>query len=172
MLWKCSEFHMEPPLIWLVQNNSYPCIWMHVFDIILHLIWYTLYSLLVTCYFSLAYCYFFPTSCYFLLVTRYSLLFTRYSLPFILTRYFFTHYLLLKWRHLKMLVVAVISWIFLKLYHLKYHCVKCVQMRSFFLSVFSRIRTEYGEIRSISPYSVRIQENTDQKKHHIWTLLT
>ena len=25
------------------------------------------------------------------------------------------------------------------------HCVKCVQMRSFFWSVFSRIRTEYGE---------------------------
>ena len=25
------------------------------------------------------------------------------------------------------------------------------------------IRTEYGEIRSISPYSVRIRENTDQK---------
>ena len=31
-----------------------------------------------------------------------------------------------------------------------------------FWSVFSRIRTEYGEIRSISPYSVRIRENKDQ----------
>ena len=31
-----------------------------------------------------------------------------------------------------------------------------------FSSVFSRIRTEYGKIMSISPYSVRIQENTDQ----------
>ena len=29
--------------------------------------------------------------------------------------------------------------------------------------VFSRIRTEYGEIRSISPYPLRIRENTDQK---------
>ena len=29
--------------------------------------------------------------------------------------------------------------------------------------VFSRIRTEYGGIRSISPYSVRMQENTDHK---------
>ena len=29
--------------------------------------------------------------------------------------------------------------------------VKSVQMRSFFWSVFSRIWTEYGEIRSISP---------------------
>ena len=31
---------------------------------------------------------------------------------------------------------------------------KCVQIRNFFWSVFSRIRTEYGEIRSISetPY--------------------
>ena len=33
----------------------------------------------------------------------------------------------------------------------------------FFWSVFSRIGTEYGEIRSISPYLVRMQENTDQK---------
>ena len=28
------------------------------------------------------------------------------------------------------------------------HCVKCVQIRSFFWSIFSRNRTEYGEIRS------------------------
>ena len=33
----------------------------------------------------------------------------------------------------------------------------------FFWSVFSRIRTEYGEIRSVSPYSVQMRENTDQK---------
>ena len=33
----------------------------------------------------------------------------------------------------------------------------------FFWSVSSRIRIEYGDIRSISPYSVRIWENTDQK---------
>ena len=31
-----------------------------------------------------------------------------------------------------------------------------------FQSVFPRIRTEYGEIRSISPYSVRMRENMDQ----------
>ena len=31
-----------------------------------------------------------------------------------------------------------------------------------FWSVFSRIRTEYGEIRSISLYSVQMRENTDQ----------
>ena len=41
-------------------------------------------------------------------------------------------------------------------------CVKSVQMRSSFWSIFSRIRTEYGEILRISPYSVRIRENTDQ----------
>ena len=52
------------------------------------------------------------------------------------------------------------------------HCVKCVQIRSFFWSVFSRIQTEHGEIRSISPYLVRIRENTDQKKLRIWTLFT
>ena len=33
----------------------------------------------------------------------------------------------------------------------------------FFWSAFSRIWTEYGEIRSISPYSVRMRENADQK---------
>ena len=43
---------------------------------------------------------------------------------------------------------------------------------SFFWSVFSRIRTEYGEIQSISPYSVQMRENTDQKKLRIWTLFT
>ena len=31
-----------------------------------------------------------------------------------------------------------------------------------FWSVFSRIQTEYGEIRSIFPYSVRMRKNTDQ----------
>ena len=52
------------------------------------------------------------------------------------------------------------------------HCVKSVQIRSFFWSVFSCIRTEYGDFRIKSLYSVRIQENTDQKKLHIWTLFT
>ena len=33
----------------------------------------------------------------------------------------------------------------------------------FFWSVFFRIQTEYGELQSISPYSVRMRENTDQK---------
>ena len=31
-----------------------------------------------------------------------------------------------------------------------------------FWSAFSRIRTEYGEIPRISPYSVRMRENADQ----------
>ena len=41
-------------------------------------------------------------------------------------------------------------------------CEKC-PYSVFFWSVFSRIRTKYGEIQSISPYSVRLRENTDQK---------
>ena len=41
---------------------------------------------------------------------------------------------------------------------------KGVQKRSFFGSVFSRIGTESGEILRISPYSVRMLENKDQKK--------
>ena len=43
------------------------------------------------------------------------------------------------------------------------NCVKSVQIRSYFWSVFSCIRTEYGKILRISPYSVKIQENTEQK---------
>ena len=43
-----------------------------------------------------------------------------------------------------------------------HHCVKSVQIRIFFWFVFSRIRTECGKIRSISPYSVQIRENADQ----------
>ena len=52
------------------------------------------------------------------------------------------------------------------------HCVKSVQTMSFSWSIFSGIRTEYREIRSISPYSVRMPENMDQKKLRIWTLFT
>ena len=33
----------------------------------------------------------------------------------------------------------------------------------FFWPVFSHVRTEYGEILNISPYSIRMQENKDQK---------
>ena len=40
-------------------------------------------------------------------------------------------------------------------------CKKCPYLE-LFCSVFSRIRTEYGEIRSISPYSVvQMRENAD-----------
>ena len=49
-------------------------------------------------------------------------------------------------------------------------CVKNVLIRRFFWYVFSRFRTEYGEIRSISPYSVRMRKNTDQKKFCFLTL--
>ena len=38
----------------------------------------------------------------------------------------------------------------------------------FFWFVFSRLRTEYGEIVRISPYSVRMRENTDQKNCEYW----
>ena len=43
------------------------------------------------------------------------------------------------------------------------HCVKCDQIRSFFWSIFSRIRTKYGEI---------LRQNTDWKKLRIWALFT
>ena len=51
-------------------------------------------------------------------------------------------------------------------------CVKIVQKRSFFSSVFYRIMTEYGEILRISLHLVRMRENTDQKKLCFWTLFT
>ena len=38
---------------------------------------------------------------------------------------------------------------------------KCLYSELFW-SVFSRIRTEHEEILRMSPYSVRMQENTDQ----------
>ena len=52
------------------------------------------------------------------------------------------------------------------------HDVKSVQIRSFFWSLFFHIQSEYGEILCISPYSVRVRENTDQKTLRIWTLFT
>ena len=60
----------------------------------------------------------------------------------------------------------------LAIYRRKHLCVKSVQIRSFFWSAFSRIWTKYGEIIRISPYSVRMRKNTDQKKLLIWTLFT
>ena len=38
--------------------------------------------------------------------------------------------------------------------------------------LFSCIWPKYRDLRRNSPYSVRIQENTDQKKFRIWTLFT
>ena len=52
------------------------------------------------------------------------------------------------------------------------HCMKSVQILSFFWSVFCSIQTKYGDLPRKSPYSVRILENTDQKKLCIWTLFT
>ena len=63
-------------------------------------------------------------------------------------------------------------------------CIKSVQIRSFFWSVFCRIRTEYGEIRSRRknlklhwlkrPETVPQKRNLEQKinysKPHIWNL--
>ena len=48
--------------------------------------------------------------------------------------------------------------------HLKLGASRCKRCpySELFWSVFSNMRTEYGEIRSIFPYSVRMRENTDQ----------
>ena len=54
---------------------------------------------------------------------------------------------------------------FIKIWHFNshIHCVKKCPYSQFFWSIFSRSRTKYGEIQIISPYSVQMQENTDQK---------
>ena len=52
------------------------------------------------------------------------------------------------------------------------HWVKSIQIQSFFWTAFSCVQTEYGDLQSKYPYSVRKQENTDQKKLRIWTLFT
>ena len=49
---------------------------------------------------------------------------------------------------------------------------KSFQVRSFSWSIFSCIRTEYGDLLSKSPYSVQIKQNMDQKKLRIWKLFT
>ena len=53
-----------------------------------------------------------------------------------------------------MFQVCILSWT----YSLREKC----PYSELFWSAFSRIRTEYGEMRSIFPYSVRMRENTDQ----------
>ena len=56
--------------------------------------------------------------------------------------------------------------------YIQYTAWKVSKYGVFFWSVFPCIWNEYGDLRSKSPYSVRIQENTDQKKLRIWTLFT
>ena len=43
------------------------------------------------------------------------------------------------------------------------HCVKSVRNRSFSDPYFTRNSSEYGMMWTISPYSIRMQENKDQK---------
>ena len=47
------------------------------------------------------------------------------------------------------------------------YCAKSFQMRGFFWSVFYRIWTEYGDLRS----KVQIRENMNQEKLRNWTFL-
>ena len=54
-----------------------------------------------------------------------------------------------------------LAWVTEIIYPPNYHYVKCPYSKLFW-SVFPRIRTEYGEILRISPYSVLMRENTDQ----------
>ena len=53
-----------------------------------------------------------------------------------------------------------------KIFNMFALCEMCPNTKFFLVRVFC-IRTECGEIRSISPCSVGMRENTDQKKFHI-----
>ena len=59
-------------------------------------------------------------------------------------------------------------WVFTE----RVHCMESAQMRSYIWSVLSCTQTKYGDLLRKSPYSVWIQENTDQKQLPIWTLFT
>lgn len=50
--------------------------------------------------------------------------------------------------------------------------VKSVRIQSFFWTVFSSTRTQYGYLLSKSPYWVRTRENTNQRKLCTWALFT
>ena len=72
-----------------------------------------------------------------------------------------------------MILLSVETWSILRtLKSCELHCVKSVQIRSFFWSTISCFWTEYGHLLRKYPYSVRIRENTDQGKLRIWTLFT
>ena len=67
---------------------------------------------------------------------------------------------------------SALFWIFFSIHFLRDVLREKCPNTEFFLSVFSCIQIEYGDLLRKSPYSVRMQENTDQKKLHIWTLFT
>ena len=52
------------------------------------------------------------------------------------------------------------------------YCLKSVQTRRFFWSVFFLTQAKYGDLQNKSPYLVRARDNTDQKTLRIWTLFT
>ena len=57
----------------------------------------------------------------------------------------------------------------------EWHCIKSVPMRTFFWSVFFRIRTEYGEIRVFSPSAVKYEPEKNpclDTFHIVWTIGT
>ena len=59
---------------------------------------------------------------------------------------------------------SALFWIFSSIHFLRDVLREKCPNTEFFLSVFSCIQIEYGDLLRKSPYSVRMQENTDQKK--------
>ena len=84
--------------------------------------------------------------------------------------YYFFNAISISWNKYQHLSLVII--IFLQPILMHQHCVKIIQIRSFFWFAFSCVRTEYGDLLCKSLYSVRIQENTQQEKLRIWTLFT
>ena len=72
-----------------------------------------------------------------------------------------------QWLNIAHLVSSVLTLALVEPYN--NHCLKSVQIQSFFWSLFSCIWTEYRDLRSISPYSIRMQENADRKRLYLDT---
>ena len=60
-------------------------------------------------------------------------------------------------------LILLKTFIYFNLQPLQFTTISIYNIYFNFWSVFSRIWTEYGEILRISPYSVRMRQNTDQK---------
>ena len=63
-----------------------------------------------------------------------------------------------------------LKWNFLYMYSVQLHCVESVQIRSFFWSVFLRIQSEYGKIRTRKNSVFGVSFDAFRKTLNIWSI--